>query len=63
MTANVPRSNQSKGTGNERRLARYKELGVEPPSLHSPLYYPDAEESLRTGIQAMTAAVSDLLRI
>ena len=50
------------GTVNERRLARYKELGVEPPSLHSPLYYPDAEESLRTGIAAMTAAVSDLLK-
>jgi len=50
------------GTVNERRLARYKELGVEPPSLHSPLYYPDAEETLRTGIAAMTAAVSDLLK-
>jgi len=50
------------GTVNERRLNRYKELGVEPPSLHSPQFYPDAEEALRTGIAAMTAAVSDLLK-
>ena len=27
-----------------------KQLGQEPPSLHSPLYYPDAEESLVTGV-------------
>lgn len=50
------------GTVNERRLARYKELGQNPPSLHSPLFYPDAEEALRTGMQAMIAAVSDLLK-
>lgn len=50
------------GTVNERRLNRYKELGVEPPSLHSPQFYPDAEEALRTGIAAMTAAVIDLLK-
>ncbi len=50
------------GTVNERRLNRYKELGVPPPSLHSSQYYPDAEESLRTGIQAMTAAVQELLK-
>jgi amidohydrolase len=49
------------GTVNEKRLARYKELGQEPPSLHSSLYYPDAEDSLRTGIHAMTAAAHDLL--
>jgi hippurate hydrolase len=31
------------------------------PSLHSSLYHPDPEPSLRTGIQAMTAAVVKLL--
>jgi amidohydrolase len=31
------------------------------PSLHSPFYHPDPEPSLRTGIQAMTAAVTSLL--
>jgi hypothetical protein len=33
----------------------------EPPSLHSAVYYPDAEPSLQTGITAMAAAVLDLL--
>ena len=32
------------------------------PSLHSPFYRPDAEPSLRTGIRAMTSAVTGLLR-
>ncbi len=31
------------------------------PSLHSSLYYPDPEPSLRTGIKAMSAAVLELL--
>ena len=32
-----------------------------PPSLHSPLFYPDAEESLRIGIPAMVAIALELL--
>jgi len=43
------------------RLARYEQLGQEPPSLHSPLYYPDPELTLRTGITAMTHAALHLL--
>jgi hippurate hydrolase len=49
------------GTVNARRLARYKESGQEPPSLHCPAYYPDAEEALQTGIVAMTSAALELL--
>ena len=37
------------GTIEAKRLARMKQLGQEPPSLHSALYYPDAEQSLVTG--------------
>jgi hippurate hydrolase len=59
--AGVPALMFRLGSVDARRLARYKELGQEPPSLHSPLYYPDAEETLPTGIVAMTSAVLDLL--
>lgn len=50
------------GTIDPRRLERMKQLGQEPPSLHSPLYYPDAEETLRTGLIATVAAIQEALR-
>jgi hippurate hydrolase len=50
------------GTIEPRRLARMKALGQEPPSLHSPLYYPDAEESLATGVPMTIAATLELLK-
>jgi amidohydrolase len=50
------------GTIEPKRLARMKQLGQEPPSLHSPLYYPDAEESLVTGLRATVAATLELLK-
>jgi hippurate hydrolase len=43
------------------RLAGLKRGGQEPPSLHSSVYYPDAEKTLLTGITAMTTAVIELL--
>jgi hippurate hydrolase len=49
------------GSVDPQRLAGYKRVGQEPPSLHSALYYPDAEETLATGVTAMAAAVLDLL--
>jgi amidohydrolase len=49
------------GSVDAQRLAGYKRLGQNPPSLHSALYYPDAEETLLTGVTAMSAAVLDLL--
>lgn len=51
------------GTVDARRLARMKELGQDPPSLHSPRFYPDAEETLATGMIATIAAALDLLRL
>jgi hippurate hydrolase len=50
------------GTVDPRRLARMKELGQEPPSLHSPVFYPDAEEALVTGIRCTVAAALELLK-
>ena len=43
-----------------KRLDRYKELGQQPPSLHSPHFYPDAEPVLKT---AVTATVVGLLEL
>jgi len=49
------------GSVDAQRLAGFERLGQEPPSLHSPVYYPDAEETLSTGVIATSAAVLDLL--
>ena len=45
------------------RLAEMKKAGKTPPSLHSPFYYPDARETITTGVTAMSAAVVDLLPV
>lgn len=50
------------GAVEAKRLDRYKELGQDPPSLHSALFYPDAEPTLETGIVAMTLAVLELMK-
>jgi hippurate hydrolase len=50
------------GTVLQQRLDRYDALDVPPPSLHSALYYPDVEPTLKTGIRTMTAAALDLLQ-
>jgi hippurate hydrolase len=43
------------------RLKRFEMLGQQPPSLHSPLFYPDAEQAIETGVTAMSVAVLELL--
>jgi hippurate hydrolase len=59
--AGVPILMYRLGTIEPKRLARMKQLGQDPPSLHSPLYYPDAEESLMIGVQTMVAGALELL--
>ena len=49
------------GSVNPDRLAEMKKGGKPPVSLHSPFYYPDARETIETGVTAMSAAVVDLL--
>jgi hippurate hydrolase len=51
------------GSVEPKRLAGLKRGGMQPPSLHSALYYPDAEETLETGIAATAAAVMELLPV
>jgi hippurate hydrolase len=50
------------GSVDAARLERYKQLGQQPPSLHSPIYYPDIEDTLTTGVPAMASAALELLK-
>lgn len=49
------------GSVNSDRLAEMKKGGKTPHSLHSPFYYPDAKETITTGVTTMSAALLDLL--
>jgi len=49
------------GAVNQSRLDEFKSRDQTPLSLHSPLFYPDAEEALRVGVPAMVAVAVDLL--
>ena len=49
------------GAVNQKRLDEFAARHLPPNSLHSPLYYPDAEESLAVGVPAMVACVTELL--
>ena len=48
------------GVTRPERMASYERLGQQPPSLHSPLFYPDVDEALPVGIRAMSAAAIEL---
>jgi hippurate hydrolase len=60
--AGVPILMFALGSVDGKRLQRYEELGQNPPSLHSPIYYPDTDETLVTGVTAMSAAVLELMQ-
>lgn len=60
--AGVPILMFALGSVDAKRLERYQQLGQSPPSLHSSQYYPDTDETLVTGVTAMTAAVLELMR-
>jgi metal-dependent amidase/aminoacylase/carboxypeptidase family protein len=44
------------------KIKANNETGERLPSLHSPLFAPAPESTIRTGIRAMTAAVLDLMK-
>jgi hippurate hydrolase len=43
-------------------LAERKRTGKTIPSLHSPLFAPSSEPTIRAGVKAMTAAVLELMK-
>jgi hippurate hydrolase len=50
------------GSVNKARLDDFAAKNESPPSLHSPVYYPDAKETLTTGLPAMASVVLDVLK-
>ena len=50
------------GASDPSKLKQSKETGTPLPSLHSPLFAPVPEPTLRTGVKAMTAAVLELMK-
>jgi amidohydrolase len=51
------------GTVDQQRIDGLARLKQDPPSLHSPHYYPDPEPSLQTGVTAMTSVLLDMLPV
>lgn len=60
--AGVPILMYRLGAVEQKRLDRYAELGQESPSLHSPIFYPDIEKTLSTGLVSMSSAALELLK-
>jgi len=60
--AGVPICYYRLGAVDPKRLARYAKEGQQPPSLHSPHFYPDAEETLTVGITTMASVALELLK-
>ncbi|MDA1055737.1 MAG: hypothetical protein O3C40_35530 [Planctomycetota bacterium] len=50
------------GAVDRERLKRYEQLGQAPPSLHSPLFFPDIEDALKTSVPTMSEAAIELLK-
>jgi hippurate hydrolase len=59
--AGVPICMYRLGAVNKERLDGFAVKKLPPPSLHSAVFYPDAQECLTTGIVSMTAVALDLL--
>ncbi|NBT58819.1 amidohydrolase, partial [bacterium] len=59
--AGIPAAMLFLGSVSEKRLTKLKSQN-KLPSLHSSRYYPDAEETLAFGIQAMSGIVEGLLQ-
>jgi hippurate hydrolase len=58
----IPATQFTLGAVDPARVKQSKEAGTALPSLHSALFQPLPEPTLRTGIKAMTAAVLDLMK-
>jgi metal-dependent amidase/aminoacylase/carboxypeptidase family protein len=60
--AGVPILMFALGSVDGKRLSALRRTWAQnPPSLHSPVYYPDTDETLVTGVTAMSAAVLELM--
>ncbi|MFK7767368.1 MAG: amidohydrolase [Mariniblastus sp.] len=60
--AGVPSLMYFLGVIEQKRLDRFEEMGIAPPSLHSANFYPDIERSIETGVITMTGAAIELMK-
>jgi len=60
--AGVPICMIRPGAVSQKRLDEFEARQVPPNSLHSPLFYPDIEATLTTGVPATIAVATDLLK-
>ncbi|MDH3719410.1 MAG: amidohydrolase [Planctomycetota bacterium] len=60
--AGVPIFMYRVGSVSPKRLAGWARIEQRPPSLHSAVYYPDAEQTLQTSVSVMAAAAVELLK-
>lgn len=58
----VPICMFSVGAVDQKKVEEAKQRGEPLPSLHSPIFAPEREPTIKTGVSAMSAAVLDLLR-
>ncbi|MCG8449633.1 MAG: amidohydrolase [Pirellulales bacterium] len=49
------------GSVSQARLDEYRQGGGQPPSLHSPKYYPDVAETITAGVTTLATAALELL--
>lgn len=62
LAQKIPASLFTLGAVDPARVKQSKETGTPLPSLHSALFAPLPEPTLRTGVKAMTSAVLDLMK-
>lgn len=60
--AGVPIVMLKLGAVNRERLDQYTQQGEQPPSLHSPKFYPDPEQTITTGVTMLGATALELLQ-
>ena len=58
----IPLCDFSLGAVNPAKFAEAQRTGAKLPGLHSPLWAPDSEPTLRTGVKAMTSVVLNLMK-
>jgi amidohydrolase len=58
----IPLCDFSLGAVNPEKFAEAQHTGAKLPGLHSALWAPDPEPTLRTGVKAMTSVVLDLMK-
>ena len=60
---NIPTAMYWLGTVPKERMDKYNSGEYALPALHSPFYYPDVENSIRTGVKVSTESLIELFNM